>query len=79
MARLARERNKSSSQYADYDEIKAKAEKHDALEAELGSTADKAAKAARDEERANIFGESIPRVVRAQFKAGGRVCSALMS
>ena len=71
-SRLARERNKLSSQYADYDEIKAKAEKHDALEAELGSTADKAAKAARDEERAKILGESIPRVVRAEFKAAAK-------
>lgn len=63
--RLARERAK----YADYDDLKAKAEKHDAMEAELASDKDKAVAAAREEERSKIASESVPRVVRAEFKA----------
>jgi hypothetical protein len=63
--RLARERKR----YADYDDLKAKAEKHDALEAELASDKDKAVAAAREEERTKVRSESTPRIVRAEFKA----------
>lgn len=66
--RLARERAK----FADYDDLKAKAEKHDALEFELGSDKEKAVKTARDEETAKVRGEWAPRVVRAEFKAAAK-------
>lgn len=63
--RLARERAK----YAGFDDYKAKAEKHDALEAELASETDKQVRAAREEERAKLAGEFAPRLVREAFKA----------
>lgn len=47
-------------------------DKHSALEAELGTTAEKAAKQARDEEREKASNEFIPRVVRAEFKAAAK-------
>lgn len=58
--------------FADYDEIKAKADKHDALEAELGTAADKAAAEARKEEREKAARENVPRVVRAEFRAAAK-------
>jgi hypothetical protein len=67
-SRLARERAK----FADYDDVKAKAAKHDALEAELASDGEKAVKAARDEESGKVRGEWAPRVVRAEFKAAAK-------
>lgn len=70
--RLARERAKLSAQYADYDDVKAKAAKHDAMELELGSTADKAAAKARDEARAEVLAEATPRLVTAEFKAAAK-------
>jgi hypothetical protein len=66
--RLARERAK----FSDYDDLKTKAARADALEAELGSESDKAAKAARDEERAKANDEWTPRVVKAEFKAAAK-------
>ena len=45
--RMARERGKMAAHYSDYDAIKAKAAMHDALELELGTTAEKAAAEAR--------------------------------
>lgn len=70
--RLARERTKLSSQYSDYEDLKTKAARADELENELGSEADKAAKKARDEERAKANSEFVPRVVKAEFKAAAK-------
>jgi len=67
-SRLARERAK----FADYDDVKAKAAKHDALEAQLASDGEKAVKAARDEEQGKVTGEWAPRVVRSEFKAAAK-------
>jgi hypothetical protein len=67
-SRLARERAK----FSDYEDLKTKAARADALEAELGSESDKAAKAARDEERAKANDEWTPRVVKAEFKAAAK-------
>jgi hypothetical protein len=47
-------------------------DQHAALEAELGTAADKAAKKARDEEREKANSEFIPRVVKAEFKAAAK-------
>lgn len=58
--------------YAGFDDIKAKAEAHDALQIELGSTADKAAATARQEERDKANSEWTPRVVKAEFKAAAK-------
>jgi len=67
-SRLARERAK----FSDYDDLKTKAARADELEAELGSESDKAAKAARDEERSKANSEWTPRVVKAEFKAAAK-------
>lgn len=67
-SRLARERAK----YSDYEDLKTKAARADELENELGSEADKAAKKARDEERAKANSEFVPRVVKAEFKAAAK-------
>lgn len=64
-ARLSRERAK----YADYDDLRTKAAMHDALEAELGTAADKAAAAARTEAEGKTRETFVPRLVRAEFKA----------
>lgn len=66
--RLSRERAK----YSDYDDLKAKAARADQLEADLGSESDKAAKKARDEERAKADAEWAPRAVRAEFRAAAK-------
>lgn len=67
--RLARERTKLETKFSDYDALKEKASRHDALEAELASDSEKAAKTAREEARAEALQESTPRIVRAEFKA----------
>lgn len=66
--RLARDR----ARYSDYEDLKAKAARADQLEADLGTDAEKAAKKARDEERAKANSEWTPRVVRAEFKAAAK-------
>jgi hypothetical protein len=63
--RLARERAK----FADYDDLKAKAEKHDALEMELSSEAEKAARKAREEAAAATRAELQPQFVLAKLEA----------
>lgn len=63
---------RATSKYGDYDTLKEKADKHDALQLELGTAADKAAAAARDEERTKANGHWTPRVVRAEFKAAAK-------
>lgn len=63
---------RATSKYGDYDDLKAKADKHDALELELGSAADKAAAQARAEERAKASQEWTPRVVKAEFRAAAK-------
>lgn len=74
--RLERERAKLESKYvqkySDYDTLKDKASKHDAMEIDLGTTADKAAAAARTEERQKATAEYTLRVVRAEFKAAAK-------
>lgn len=67
-SRLARERAK----YPDYDTIKAKADRHDALELELGTEADKAAAKARQETAAELNSQYAPRVVTAEFRAAAK-------
>lgn len=66
--RLSRERAK----FADYDELKEKAQMLDATELELSSTADKAAAKAREETLAEVNAKAVPRVVRAEFKAAAK-------
>lgn len=63
---------RAHAKYADYDDLKAKAEKHDALELELSSDKDKAVADARKEERAKALSEATPRIVRAEFKAAAK-------
>lgn len=63
---------KVHGRYADYEDIKAKAAKHDALELEMGSAADKAAAQARADERTKANLEWTPRVVQAEFKAAAK-------
>jgi Spy/CpxP family protein refolding chaperone len=63
--RLARERQK----YADYDAVKQRAEAYDALELELSSDMDKAARAASEDGYNAAMALAVPRVVRAEFKA----------
>lgn len=63
---------KVHGRYPDYDLLKEKAAKHDALEMELGSAADKAAAKAREDERAKQNEQWIPRVVKAEFKAAAK-------
>lgn len=60
---------KVHARYPDYETLKTKAARADELEAELGSEADKAAKAARDEERGKVADEYAPRLVRQAFRA----------
>ena len=68
--RIIQERvRRATAPYADYADWRAKGEKHDELELELGSAADKAAAAARAEERTKAVGEFSPRLVKAEFKA----------
>lgn len=66
--RIARERKR----FADYDSIKEKAARADALELELSSETEKAVRAAREEERARIAAEANPRLVRAEFRAAAK-------
>lgn len=70
--RLARERGKLQERFSDYDDLRKKAERHDALELELSSDKDRAVKEARDEERAKVNAEATPRVVRSEFKAAAK-------
>lgn len=59
---------RATSKYGDYDELKAKAEQHDALELELSSDKDKAVASARAEERT----AGAVKAVRAEFKAAAK-------
>lgn len=63
---------RATSKFSDYDTLKEKATKHDALELELGTAADKAAAKARSEAKAEADGHWTPRVVRAEFKAAAK-------
>lgn len=63
---------KVHGRYSDYEDLKAKAAKHDALELEMGSAADKAAAQARQDERDKANSEWTPRVVRAEFKSAAK-------
>lgn len=63
--RLARERAK----YADYDYIKEKADRHDALENELASDLEKATQRAADQAWTQAITQAVPRLVRAEFRA----------
>lgn len=59
---------KYHARYADYDEIKAKADKHDALEDELSSEADKKAREARKAAEAEKDAEYQPRMAETAFR-----------
>jgi Spy/CpxP family protein refolding chaperone len=63
---------RAEAKYADYDELKTKAARADALTLELGTEADKAAAKAREEAKAEANGHWTPRVVRAEFKAAAK-------
>lgn len=63
--RLARERAK----FADYDLIKEKADRHDALENELASDLEKATQRAADQAWTQAVTQAVPRLVRAEFRA----------
>jgi hypothetical protein len=66
--RVARERAK----YADYDALKEKAGKHDALERELATDKDKAVLEAREATRKEALAEATPKIVRAEFRAAAK-------
>lgn len=63
--RLARERGK----YADYDDLKARAERLDALELEMSTDLDRATRQAVDDGYSSAMAAAVPRIVRAEFKA----------
>ncbi len=67
-ARVAR----ATKPFKDFDEIKAKAARADALDNELASETEKAEKRAREEERGKVASEYNPRLVRAEFRAAAR-------
>jgi hypothetical protein len=60
---------RATAPYADYEDLKTRAARADALALELGTEADKAAAKARDEAKAEANGHWTPRVVRAEFRA----------
>lgn len=70
--RLARERSK----YAGHDDIVKERDQYKnriaELEADLGTDADRAAKKAADEARAEILKETTPRLVRSEFRAAAK-------
>lgn len=63
---------RAHAKYQDYDDLKAKAARADALDQELASETDKAVKAARDEAAQQLRGEYGPRLVRAAFKGAAK-------
>lgn len=67
-SRLARERAK----FPNYEELKTKADQHDALLEELSSDAEKAAQKAREDALTEANSKAIPRVVKAEFKAAAK-------
>lgn len=64
-ARVAR----VEKRYQDYETLREKAARVDALDNELASETEKAVKAARDEERTAVRNEYSPRLVRTAFRA----------
>jgi hypothetical protein len=66
--RLDRERKK----YADYDTLKQKAARADALDNELATETEKAVRAAREEERKAVLAAATPRLVKAEFRAAAK-------
>lgn len=67
-ARVARVQKK----YADYDSLREKAARADALDNELATETEKAVRAAREEERKEIQAKTTPRLVRAEFRAAAK-------
>lgn len=67
-ARVARVQKR----YADYDSLKEKAARADALDNELATETEKAVRAAREEERKEIQAKTTPRLVRAEFRAAAK-------
>jgi hypothetical protein len=67
-ARVARVQKR----YADYDSLKEKAARADALDNELASETEKAVRAAREEERKQVQAQTTPRLVRAEFRAAAK-------
>jgi len=58
--------------YADYDSLKEKAARADALDSELASDKDKAVRAAQEQTRAEVLSTTTPRLVRAEFRAAAK-------
>jgi hypothetical protein len=71
----ARKHEQTAKNRADYDDLKAKAAKHDALERELMSDKDKAVAQAKDDADAAARNAYAPKLVAAEFKAAaaGRI------
>ena len=58
--------------YADYDTLREKAAKADALESATATDLEKAVRAAQDEARKATLAEATPRLVRAEFRAAAK-------
>lgn len=58
--------------YADYETLREKAARAQALDDELATDKEKAVKAARDEERKAVLAEATPRLVKAEFRAAAK-------
>lgn len=61
--------NRERAKYADYDDLKTRAARADALENDLASESEKAVKKAADDARAAAADENAPRLVRQAFRA----------
>lgn len=63
---------RAHAKYADYDDLKAKAQRMEELELELSTATDRAVHAARQEERSKATTEFAPRLVTAEFRAAAK-------
>lgn len=66
---LAEEKRKTLAKFEGYDDLKAKAEKFDQIEAQNATELEKAVKKATDEARADMSAQTNSRLVRAEVKA----------
>lgn len=66
---LAEEKRKTLAKFEGFDDLKAKAEKYDQIEAQNATELEKAVKKATDEARADMSAQTNNRLVRAEVKA----------
>lgn len=66
---LAEEKRKTLAKFEGFDDLKAKAEKFDQIEAQNATELEKAVKKAADEARADMSAQTNNRLVRAEVKA----------